>query len=310
MEEATTEAVVEQASSSGDVAIFLSLMVLIAAISLYEYFSSIGWQQVTSSTRNNVVFENRNKEYGAYELRSNYNKNLLLIILGLVISILLIYGGKMAYDKYAASNYVEEEDDLQSVVIDYYEDLDDEEDDIIEEEEEIIEEELQLEDQTAFLPPVVTNEEVDTPPPTVTELDNTKVGTQTVEGNVEYSTEAPPPPPPPVVEKKEPVIETVVDELAEFPGGRKALVKYLVENMKYPDIARELGLSGRSVLKFVVDTQGNISSVTVVRKMKDCKECDAEAVRVIRRMPKWVPAKKGGKTVPSYFILPVEFSLE
>lgn len=306
--EATTEAAKHAGGgSSSEIFLFIAILGIIAAISLYEYFSSIKWQQVTSDTRNKLVFENRNQSYGAYEIRSNYNRNLLLIILGLILFLGLSYGGKLAYDKFSANSVSDDEQNLKQVVVDYYEEP-------VEEEEEIPEpdpepEQQILEDQTAFLPPVVTNDQVDTPPPTVNEMEKSNVGKEDVKGNSSWSTDVPKPEPA-VVQKTEPVIETVVDEMAEYPGGRKALVKYLMENIQYPDIARELGLSGKSVLKFVVGSDGNIKSVTVVRGMKDCKECDNEAVRVVRKMPNWTPAKKGGKVVSSYFILPVEFSLE
>ena len=304
--EAATEVAVQQSGISSDLMMFFVLMGIVAFISLYEFFTSINWQQVTSFNRNEVVFEEKNKMYGAYQIRKDYNKNLLFIILGLILFIGLSYGGKMVYDKYAANTEAEDQDELTRTVIEYYEEAEEEE--VIPEPEPELEILEQLENETAFMPPVVTNDAVETPPPTVTELENTKVGKQNVEGNTDYSTHTPPPPP--VIEKKDPVIETVVDEFAEFPGGRKALVKFLQENIQYPDIARELGLSGKSVLKFVVNTDGTIKTVSIVRGMKDCKECDNEAVRVVRKMPRWAPAKKGGKTVASYFILPVEFAIE
>lgn len=306
--ETTAEVAVQASGMSSDIQVFLFLMVIVALISLYEYFSSIKWQQVTSSNRNSIVFEEKNKKYGAYEIRSNYNKNLLLIILGLILFIGGVYGGKLAYDKFKPTEEIVEDQDLDQVVIDYFEE-EEEEEEIIEEE--IIEEQvLQLEDQTAFLPPVVTNDHVDTPPPTLSELNNSNVGKENVQGNSDYSTEKTPPPPPPVVDKKPDEIETVVDEQAEYPGGRGALIKYLSERIQYPDIARELGLSGKSILQFVVNADGSISNVKVVKGMKDCKECDAEAMRVVKTMPKWTPGKKGGKAVRSYFTLPVQFAIE
>lgn len=305
--EATTEVAVQQSGLTPDVAIFLVLMVIIATISLYEYFSSIKWQQVTSASRNNIVFEEKNKTYGAYEIRNNYNRNLLLIILGLILFIGLSYGGRIAYDKFFAKEEAIEEGNLDPVVIDYY-DEPEEDDEVIEED--ILEEEIiPLEDQTAFLPPVVTNDIVDTPPPTISDIENKNIGKEDVKGNADYSTERIPPPPPPV-EKKVEEIETVVDEQAEFPGGRAALVKYLSERIQYPDIARELGLSGKTVLKFVVNTDGTITDVKIAKGMRDCSECDKEAVRVVRNMPKWAPGKKGGKAVRSYFVLPVQFAIE
>lgn len=116
--------------------------------------------------------------------------------------------------------------------------------------------------------------------------------------------------PPPPKEEAHVIIETVVDDMAEFPGGKKELIKFLAENMKYPDIARELGLQGKSILRFVVGVDSTISNVKVVRLMKECKECDQEAIRIVKMMPCWRPAKKNGKDVDSYYILPVEFRLQ
>lgn len=306
-EATTAEAVQHAGGGSTEILLFVVLIGIIAAISLYEYFSSIKWQEVTSDNRNELVFANKNKTYGAYEIRTNYNRNLLWIIAGLILFLAMSYGGKLAYDKFSVTTSSDEEQNLKKVVLEVYEEVIEEE--IIEPEpEEPIEQ--PVEDQNVFFPPIVTNTEVDTPPPTVKELDGAKVGDRKVEGNDPYGGNAPPPPPPDPIIKKDPVIETVVDELAEFPGGRKALIKYLVENINYPDIARELGLSGKTILKFTVGLNGQITDVKVVRGMKDCKECDNEAVRVVRKMPTWTAAKKNGSKVPSYFTLLVEFSLE
>lgn len=304
--EATTAATQQAGGGSSEIWLFVGLIGLIAAISLYEYFSSIKWQEVTSDNRNTLVFANKNKNYGAYEIRTNYNRNLLWIIAGLILFLGASYGGKLAYDKFSVSTGDEEERVLINTKLEVYEEPEEEE--IIEPEpEEIIEQ--PLENQNAFFPPVVTNEEVNTPPPLNTELDKEKVGKVDVKDGSNWSELPPPDTKKTDLEKKDPVIETVVDELAEYPGGRKALLKFLSENIQYPDIARELGLSGKAVLKFVVGVDGKISSVSVIRGVKDCKECDNEAIRVIRKMQPWAPAKKNGKVVPSYFTLPVEFIL-
>lgn len=304
--EATTTAVQQAGGGSSEIWLFVGLIGIIAAISLYEYFSSIKWQEVTSDNRNTLVFANKNQSYGAYEIRTNYNRNLLWIIAGLILFLGASYGGKLVYDKFSNSTISEEDQKLKQVVLEVY-DEPEIEDEIIEPE---IEEYVEpVEDQNVFFPPVVTNKEVDIPPPTIGELDKAKVGDKKVEGNDPYGGSAPPPPPPTKIDEPKPTIETVVDELAEYPGGRKALLKFLGENIQYPDIARELGLSGKAVLKFVVGVDGKISSVSVIRGVKDCKECDNEAIRVIRKMQPWAPAKKNGRVVPSYFTLPVEFIL-
>ncbi|MNU70551.1 Gram-negative bacterial tonB protein [compost metagenome] len=123
------------------------------------------------------------------------------------------------------------------------------------------------------------------------------------------------PPPPPVesssvIAAKEPEIYTVVGEPAQFPGGTIALKKYLTDNLRYPETAKEMGLQGKVYLQFVVSKEGEISNVKLMRGLPDCKECNTEAIRLVKAMPKWRPGKNNGEAVDSYFHLPVEFKLD
>ena len=102
---------------------------------------------------------------------------------------------------------------------------------------------------------------------------------------------------------------TIVDEQAGFPGGKAGMDQFLALNLEYPDVATDKGIEGKCYIKFVVDRDGSISHPDVVKKVPDCPECDAEALRVIRKMPKWNPAKLNGKIVDSYVILPISFVL-
>lgn len=121
-------------------------------------------------------------------------------------------------------------------------------------------------------------------------------------------TEPLPPPPDPIpVEKKQPEIIAVIDEPAEFPGGIAAMKKFLAENLVYPESAREKGIEGKAYLKFVVGTDGKLTDIKVVRGVVDCPECDAEAIRVVKLMPNWIPGKNAGKPVKSYYNLPIVF---
>lgn len=117
----------------------------------------------------------------------------------------------------------------------------------------------------------------------------------------------PPPPPPPAPTGEQ--VYTFVDEQAEFPGGHAALKKYLAENLKYPQTAIEMGLEGTSYIQFIISKKGNVSNVKVVRSFTDCPECDAEAVRLVKAMPQWKPAKKDNQEVNSTYNLPVKFRL-
>ncbi len=116
----------------------------------------------------------------------------------------------------------------------------------------------------------------------------------------------------PPVEDEEEVAEaeifTVVESMPSFPGGMGALMKYLAENIKYPPLAKESGIQGRVFINFVVEPDGSISNVKVLRGIGG--GCDEEAVRVVERMPKWSPGKQRGKPVRVSYNLPVKFTLQ
>ena len=113
----------------------------------------------------------------------------------------------------------------------------------------------------------------------------------------------------PVEEEEEEVVFVVVETMPEFPGGQQALFKYLSENVKYPVIAQENGIQGRVICQFVVNKDGSIVDVEVVRSGGDAS-LDKEAVRVIKSMPKWKPGKQRGKVVRVKYTVPVNFRLQ
>lgn len=104
-------------------------------------------------------------------------------------------------------------------------------------------------------------------------------------------------------------IYTMMDEPAQFPGGTSAMMNFLAKNMRYPESVAEKGLQGKCFLKFVVDKEGLITDIKVLRGISGCPECDKEAIRVVKSMPKWIPGKLNGKKVKSYFTLPITFVL-
>lgn len=118
--------------------------------------------------------------------------------------------------------------------------------------------------------------------------------------------------PPVEAPKEEEDVETVfvvVETMPEFPGGQAALFKYLSENVKYPVIAQENGIQGRAICQFVVNRDGSIVDVEVVRSAGDAS-LDKEAVRVLKSMPKWKPGKQRGKAVRVKYTVPVNFKLQ
>ena len=114
---------------------------------------------------------------------------------------------------------------------------------------------------------------------------------------------------PEVVEEEvvEQEIFQIVEEMPSYPGGEKALLEYVAKNIKYPQIARETGIQGRVFVGFVVEPDGSVSNVKILRGIGG--GCDEEAMRVIKSLPKWKPGKQRGKAVRVSYQIPVVFKL-
>lgn len=96
--------------------------------------------------------------------------------------------------------------------------------------------------------------------------------------------------------------------MAEFPGGEKALVQFIKDNVRYPSVAAEQGTSGRVVVKFVILKDGNVSKIAI--KTSVSPELDAQAISVVEKMPKWSPAIYDGETIDFWYILPIVYKLD
>ena len=174
----------------------------------------------------------------------------------------------------------------------------------------LFEEEVEIQQTTQETPPPP-------PPPAVQEVEvlnvvEDNVETESIEVNTEETEQEvviAAPVEAPVEEEEEEVIFVVVEKMPEFPGGQQALFKYLSENVKYPVIAQENGIQGRVICQFVVNKDGSIVDVEVVRSGGDAS-LDKEAVRVIKSMPKWKPGKQRGKAVRVKYTVPVNFRLQ
>ena len=172
----------------------------------------------------------------------------------------------------------------------------------------LFEEEVEIQQTTQETPPPP-------PPPAVQEVEvlnvvEDNVETESIEINTEDDKEevviaAPVEAP----EEEEEVIFVVVESMPEFPGGQQALFKYINENVKYPVIAQENGIQGRVICQFVVNKDGSIVDIEVVRSGGD-PSLDKEAVRVVKSMPKWKPGKQRGKPVRVKFTVPINFKLQ
>ena len=263
------------------------------------------WNNVVDDSRNDIVFEGRNQEYGAYELRRKYNWTVTLILACMVGTVVLGMGIKVILGM--QSDAVDKETVLDMTTIDLTPPPADKNEPppppppppppVLE--------------TVKFVPPVIKDDAVETdPPPPQEKLTETNVSTVTQEGDgdaVVVPTEGNGNG---VVEEKAPEIFTVVEEMPEFPGGAMEMMKYIQKNIQYPQMAKEAGLSGKCFLKFVVNGSGNITDVTVLKGVPGCGECDREAIRVVKSMPNWKAGKQNGRSVSVFFNLPINFQLK
>ena len=107
--------------------------------------------------------------------------------------------------------------------------------------------------------------------------------------------------------KKNNMVYDVVEVMPQFPGGQIAMLKYIMENIKYPKQIMEEGIQGRVTVSFIVEKDGRVSNVRLLRSVQSA--LDKEAIRVVKSMPKWTPGKQNGKPVRVRFNLPVMFKL-
>ena len=134
-----------------------------------------------------------------------------------------------------------------------------------------------------------------------------------IDAEADQQTEIPeyiPPAPVPAEEESEEVGEIfyVVESMPEFPGGEEKIYEYLARNLEYPRQANEAGIQGKVFVTFVVESDGSITDIKVLRGIGG--GCDEEAVRVVQNMPKWIPGKQRGKPVRVHFNLPIKFTLK
>ena len=265
-----------------------------------------------------LVFEGRNQSYGAYKLRKTTGKRNLWALIIVALAAVLLYLGLQLQRMAEANKKVE---NTQAVALaklntEKKKEAKVEKKEIIRQEPEKVVE--QVKSSVKFTAPVIKKDEE------VKEEDEIKldevqksdkaVGAFTVEGNDEVGGAvlkakediAAPEPPKHVVEETK--IFTVVEQMPMFPGGDAALMGYLRDNMHYPTVAAENGVQGRVIVGFVVERDGSITDVNVLRSVDP--SLDREAMRVVKAMPKWTPGKQNGSAVRVKYQVPVTFRLQ
>ena len=262
------------------------------------------WDNLVAPVRNDLVFENRNKNYGAYDLRRNQNKTLAIALLITSVAFILIIGFPKIL---ALLSNTQKEVEVPLVITN----VDLTPPPPIDETEPpppppppppVME-------TVKFTPPVVTDEEVvDEPPPIQTEeLPQISTATQEGDGSDDIVI---PEAGSGVVESAPEEIFTVVEQMPSFPGGEGELFKYLSTNIKYPAFEADNGITGRCIVTFVVEKDGSITDVRVLRGVSGGPGCDKEALRVVKAMPTWKPGKQNGRSARVQYNLPINFSLK
>ena len=261
---------------------------------------------------NDIVFENRNKSYGAYVLRKVYNNHIANALLISVFSFSLILTAPILYKKYFVREEEESKKDLVEVKL---EEINLENPELPTPPPETMDAPPPQVSMIKFLPPEVTPDDKvkeDEDPPTDEQLKESNSGDKTQEGeklntSVETGTgngngTAP------KVEVKPVEIVTWVPEMPQFPGGPAEYLNYLKKNIRYPSKALENGIKGILKISFVVNVDGTITDIKTVNKLG--YGLDEEAIRVFKKMPPWKPGKQNNNATPVRLIYPVAFEIQ
>lgn len=254
-----------------------------------------------------LIFEERNKEYGAYKLRKEFAKNSLFGILFAVIFFSLAVSAPLIIKLLSG---LAEQETLKNVSTEV---------NLIEpppiDETKPppppVEPPPPLKTTIKFVPPVITKDEEvpDEPPPTVEELKEADAGTKTEEGDPDGIDES-------LIDKTGEILGEdpnkvflSVEQMPVFPGGEAAFIAYIQKNVKYPAIARENNITGTVYIGFVIDQDGKAINVKVERGGLG-GGLEEEALRVIKSMPAWTPGKQNGRPARVQYTFPVKFKLQ
>ena len=263
-----------------------------------------------------LVFEGRNKDYGAYQLRKGTSKRNIWSIIIVALAAVLLYLGLTLHRMAAANRTVENTQaiELTNLESKKKEAKVEKKEQIKVEPEKIVE---KVKSSVKFTAPVIKKDNLvkDEDEIKLDEIEksNKAIGALTVEGNDEVGGEvlqlreqiAAPEPPKPAEEN---TVHDFVEQMPSFPGGMGALMSWLSQNIKYPVIAAENGVEGRVIVQFVVEKDGSITDVKIAKSVDP--SLDKEATRVVSSMPHWIAGRQNGNPVRVKYTVPVTFKLQ
>ena len=281
-------------------------------------------QEINLSSREwcDLVFEGKNKDFGAYVIRTESTKRHNLAVLWALVGSLAVTAltfGLIQANKYLEERRLASQHYQTEVFVDLTAEEPEPEKQIIEPEKpEVIPEEVEsatikvtelqiVEDaEVREEDEIVTIDEqiaTDASAGTVTHLDGSTNKNIFIEHRVEIKVE-----PEPVAEPKTEEIFKSVEQMPQFPGGEAALMKFLSSHINYPPMAAENNVQGKVIVQFVVDKTGKVGEVKVVRNVD--KDLDNEAIRVCKALPKFTPGRQNGRPVSVWYTLPIQFKLQ
>ncbi|HBC80295.1 MAG TPA: hypothetical protein DEO60_03310 [Bacteroidales bacterium] len=256
-------------------------------------------EKIKAPAFDEIVFENRNKEYGAYSLRKKYSRNVIIALLIGIILICTAIIGPYLNTKAAEKKAKRAERTVEIKM----ENLDTPAEQVAPPPppppppQDVVQ-------QSRYVPPVVVD--------SIKPEDNVQLMTAD-QAQVEVKDEE-------VVEAVQVVTEevkedvdaaepfVVVEEMPMFPGGEQALLAYIGEHTQYPEVAKENNIQGKVIVRFCVTSKGGVDKVEILKGVDP--ELDKEAIRVVKTLPTFKPGKQGGKPVPVWYMVPINFTLK
>jgi len=246
-----------------------------------------------------IVFEHRNKEYGAYRLRKNYNRN---VIIALFISVVIMAAAIII--PYLNAKALESRQKRAERQVNIQMENLDQPNETVAPPPPPPPPPQDVAQQARYVPPVVVDsikpeetQQLMTADEAQVEIRDDEVIEVVEEVKEEVQEEEPEP---------EPFV--VVEEMPMFPGGESALLAYIAEHTNYPEIAKENNIQGKVIVRFCVTSKGGVNQVSILKGVDP--ELDKEAIRVVNSLPTFKPGKQGGKPVPVWYSVPINFQLK
>ena len=274
-----------------------------------------------------LVFEGRNKSYGAYDLRSKAGRRHVLALIDILIGIgvlaALIFSYTAAKKAYDASMGADSQAVTELSELKKDEPKKEEKKTEVKQEEEKPKEQIQkvaVRASMAFTVPEIVDKVDETKKlknQDALNRSNFSIATQDYMGDskdgmniddLKDNQRSGGDQVPVKEEEKAPEVHTIVEQMPVFPGGEQALLAYVASHVKYPEIAKEQDVQGIVQLRFVVLENGSIGDVQVIKSLES--HCDAEAKRVVKSLPRFVPGKQQGKAVRVWYTLPIRFQIQ